>query len=267
MQGSIEQSIALTVAGNAFLQGRDIGGFWPNSPVFAYCSLVRFVRAASEERSSEETPVAPDPLAWFESLAGEAIGLRLHAVRRDRPEMPDWMNVGFAGGGSRWLIETSGSGPTLLWSDEWTVADRREAGDRPWSVTYRGSPGLAPVRPMDLDGAEQGLRRALEAILAFAREIESHFAEFFERALDILDQRAESDRSAVRGFAPPGFATPQAERLLAACRTAWVFGGMGAWNDGAYGGAEMATGDELTTDLHDRLQLALGAAASSTCAP
>lgn len=266
MQGSIEQSIGLTIAGNAFLQGRDIDGFWPHSPVFAFCKSVRFIDAAFDRQSAKETLVASDPLAWFKGLAKNSKGLRLHAVRRDRWNMPDWMSVGLAGGGSQWLIETRGSPPTLLWSDEWTVADSHEGDDRPWAVTYRGGPGLAPVQPMDLDQAEQGLRRALEAILAFARKIDSHFADFFEQALAILERRADGGGSVMDNFGPPGFAAPKAERLLTACRAAWAFGGMGAWNDGAYGGAETAAGDRLTDDLFDRLQAALSAVASSTCA-
>lgn len=264
MQESIEQSIGLTIAGNAFLQGHDIGSFWPDSPIFAVCDSVRFVEASPRVETGGEKLVAPDPLAWFRSLAKDCIGLQLHAVGRRRPEIADWMDVGLVGGGSVWLLESVGGPTPSIWFDTWAFSEGAAAGDRPWSVTYNGAPptGLLPAVAPDLDQVEQDLAAALVSIAAFARRIGSHFASFFSEALAIIERRTPPD-----GFdlVPnvPGFLSPQAERILGACRMAWVFGGMGAWNDGAYEGAQ---GDRLTADLFDRLQRALAAAASSTCA-
>lgn len=264
MQGSIEQSIGLTVAGNAFLQGRDLGRFWPDSPLFVFCESVRFVEAVEGGNPEEETLVAADPLAWFRSLAKGCKGLRLHAVRRRREEIEDWMDVGLAGGGSTWQIETVGSQAPRSWRADWSL-DRAGSRDRPWSVVYHGAPPTRPLPPVeaDLHRVEQHLAAGLVAILGFARRIGSHFAPLFEEALAVLERRAPPDRHFLLALGPAGFLSPQAERILGACARAWVFGGMGAWNDGAYEGIE---GDRLTDDLFDRLQAALAAAASSSCA-
>jgi hypothetical protein len=261
MQGSIEQSIGLTVAGNAFLQGRDIGRFWPDSPIFVFCRNVRFVAMGRGE--------AADPLDWFRSLAKDCRGLRLHAVPRRRPEMPDWMDVALVGGGSRWLIETVGCARPLLWSDEWVISDPAGRQERPWSVTYHGLPntGIGPGLPVELDQAAQNLDASLDRILTFAERISSHFAESFEEALAILKGRKIPDRDFIATLGPDGVLAPEAERLLAACRAGWVFGGMGAWNDGGYDGKDAPEGDRLTGALFDSLQAALSAAASSTCRP
>ncbi|HEX8380853.1 MAG TPA: hypothetical protein VF619_09940 [Allosphingosinicella sp.] len=264
MQGSIAQSIGLTLAGNALLQGRDIGPFWPDSPVFVFCRSVRFVEAASGRRAAKKI-VAPDPMSWFRSLAKECMGLRLHVVSRQRAEIADWVDVALVGGGSVWLIETVGCPKPLLWSDQWTFSDGPAARERPWSVTYRGNQptALLPDVPTDLDAVEQDLAATLTRIAAFADRIDSHFVSFFREALSILERRVPPDRSFTSSLGPPGFLSPQAERILGACQAAWVFGGMGAWNDGAYSGGE---GDRLTDALFGGLQTAVAASASSTCA-
>jgi hypothetical protein len=189
----------------------------------------------------------------------------LYAVGRRRPEIPDWTDVGLVGGGSVWLLESIGSPVPRLWFDDWAFSDGAAGGDRPWSVTYHGAPptGPLPAVEADLDHVERDLAAALVAIAAFARRIDSHFASYFTEALDIIGRRTPSDAPFALIPAAAGFLSPQAERILGACRRAWVFGGMGAWNDGAYEGAEV---DRLTADLFDRLQTALAAAASSTCA-
>ena len=264
MQGTIEQSVGLTIAGNAFLQGRDIGRFWPDAPIFIFCDSVRFVEAARAWETGSEKLVASDPVAWFRSLAKDCIGLRLHAVGRRRPEIADWMDVGLVGGGPVWLLESVGGSTPSLWCDKWAFSEGAAAGDRPWSVTYHGAPPTGPLPEVDadLDRVEQDLAAALVAIAAFARRIGSHFASFFTEALAIIERRTPPERfDLVPGL--PDFLSPQAERILGACRRAWVFGGMGAWNDGAYDGGE---GDRLTDDLFDRPQIALAAAAGSTCA-
>jgi hypothetical protein len=258
MQGPIEQSIGLTIAGNAFLQGHDIGRFWPDSTIFIFCRAVRFVMG--------DRIAAPDPLVWFRSLAGDRHGLRLHAVRRERSDLADWMDVGLIGGGSAWLIESGGGSKLCRWSGEWSHSNQVADHDQPWSVTYRGAPAAPLPAAADLDRAEQDFAAALLAIYLFARRIHSHFSEYFEDALAILALRKPPDPNFASTVVPAGFLSPKAERVIGACCTAWVFGGMGAWNDGAYGGEHEMEGDRLTEALFDHLQKALTAAANSTCA-
>jgi hypothetical protein len=43
-----------------------------------------------------------------------------------------------------------------------------------------------------------------------------------------------------------------------------VFGGMGSWNDGAYGSEDAGIGDPLSQALFDALQAALASVANST---
>jgi len=75
MQGAVAQALALTVAGNAFLMGWDIGPFWPDSEAFAFCEQVRFLSA--------DGSVATDPDEWLRQLRLGGARLKLRLLPRN----------------------------------------------------------------------------------------------------------------------------------------------------------------------------------------
>ncbi|MCC6989411.1 MAG: hypothetical protein IT181_10455 [Acidobacteria bacterium] len=52
-------------------------------------------------------------------------------------------------------------------------------------------------------------------------------------------------------------------RLLAAARAAWVFGGMGSWNDQGFEGETQAQYEQLSDDLYRLLNTAIVTAANA----
>jgi hypothetical protein len=54
----------------------------------------------------------------------------------------------------------------------------------------------------------------------------------------LYDIRASVEYSVLRGSRPAGLLNLSAAQLLTACRTPWVFGGMGSWNDMSFDGKE-----------------------------
>lgn len=253
MQGPIAQTLGLAIYANAFLQGRDIADFWPDAAFFQFCRRVRFVVGGIE--------VAADPAAWLTRLRTGGRGVRMYEIGgRRRGEMSD---VAFVGRVSRWLIaEASGAG-LLGWQPQWSHSPARADPDRPWLVTYHGTPYEigALGEGAELNRAEEELGSALEPIAGFAQRIGSGYAYSFCRALDCLSGKEPS--SPLQDLAPPGFLAPQAERLLAASQAAWVFGGMGSWNDEDHG----EEGNSLSENLFDRLESALAAVVNSTVPP
>jgi hypothetical protein len=263
MQGTIAQTLALAIHGNAFLRGLDYRPFWPDATFFRYCAGVRFVTAEGGEPGGAERLAAADPDAWLRALGAGCAGLRVRVQRRLRG-LGDRMTVGFANGGSRWLIEELGRPGRPAWSDEWSVSHPSAEDGRVWSVTYRRVPADAASDPPDLDRAEQDLRAAFDGIARFAERIGSDYAGTFRRALACLDS-GDACRSPYHpDLAPAGLLSPQAASLLGACETGWVFGGMGSWNDGAYGQDDAAEGDPLSEALLAALQSALASVANST---
>ena len=76
--------------------------------------------------------------------------------------------------------------------------------------------------------------------------------------------------SALRGYhgdlAPEGSLPPLARCLLDACQTAWVFGGMGSWNDLTFDGPDGAEYDRVSEWLFTALNEAIYTGANSSCA-
>lgn len=260
MQETIAQALGLAMYGNAFLRGLDTGPFWPKASFFGYCRSVRFLVAAAV--GGDDAVAAADPAAWLRSLAGCG-GLKVRTARRGPSAFADRMSVGFVDGGSIWLIEAAGGARPLSWSARWSIADRSVEDGRIWSVEYHGLPAGPPSAPPDLDRAERDLRESLEAIAGFAERIGSTFAGSFRSALACLDGATHRSRYHP-DLAPSGLLSAQAQRILAGCDSGWVFGGMGSWNDGAYGGEDEPAGDRLSQTLFDSLQAALAGVASST---
>jgi hypothetical protein len=131
-------------------------------------------------------------------------------------------------------------------------------------VPSRTWPAERPLREIEAD-----LASALEALADFVdrfgpEEAIAEWADHFRGARMALEAQAEWQESDPR---PPGFLSPDALRLLHACRAGWVFAGMGSWNDGAYWGSAEADGDRLSETLFALLNEAVAAVANSSCGP
>jgi len=269
MQGSVHQALTLTVSGNAFLQRREIGPFWPENDAFVFCREVRFVK----EGPSTPLVVAADPEVWLKQLAEKRAGLKFHLVPRNGPRISDMMAVGFANGGARLLIEAIvPDQAATCWEGHWELTDdpQDSAPDRRiWSVTYSCLPSLfLPQWPAErsLVEIEADLAGILEALADFVEraapeEAMPGWIDNFRSARSTLEQKSEWRRS---DPSPAGFLSSAALRLLHAAQAGWVFGGMGAWNDGAYWGSAEAEGDRLSEALFALLNEAVPAVANSS---
>jgi hypothetical protein len=267
MQGSLHQALALTASGNAFLQGWEIGPFWPENDAFVFCREVRFV----EEGPKAPSTIAADPALWLERLAARGAGLNLRIVPRNDPRISDMMSIALANHGPRLLIEAMVPGrASTYWEPYWEVIDPddRSPDRKPWLVTYSCAPNRSfaewpAERP--LGKIESDIAELLERLTDFAEraapeEAMPGWVENFRNARAALDRTAEWQGS---NPAPPGFLSPEALRLLHVARAGWVFGGMGAWNDGAYWGSAKAEGDRLSEALFALLNEAVASVANS----
>ena len=228
----------IVAAGNAWLAGRDVGAFWPEADIFRYVGLCEFRTPPASGSDADEYPLrATDPMMWFASLKPWCRGFRLHHAAGHRGplqqiETPDRMLVGFVGGGARWLIEAVGQERSELWEGFHRFGDRDAA--KPWLCTHilQGEVDLAEVKPEALARSTEALRSALADIEAFARtEQLTNFADCFARASALLAS-GEPDKMEWldRVMRHAGFDRQQAS-VLQAINHAWVFGGMGSWND------------------------------------
>jgi hypothetical protein len=223
---------------------------------FRYVHRVRFeLRDPFASRPREASDVA----AWLYGAAER--GIDRFWLRAPTPGdanltdegIPDRVLAAFAGGGRWQLCGTSREQIVEIWSPSWTIRNQGEPDQRIWEVDYHREPQDATAsRPRpDLTVAAARLSTVLERAELFARgEDLADWADWFStaRALgDVEDPKPpyHPDLFPARGYPRP------ARRLLATAARAWVFGGMGSWNDLVFGTSHAEREyDQLSAELY-----------------
>ena len=151
------------------------------------------------------------------------------------------------------------------WITRWEVNDQEAADRRIWRVTYGrvSTRKSRPVARQNLQEAGEGLLKALQEIHAFSEKHQcDSFSELFSSGI------ASLDRSGRHGYhqdlAPAGLLSPEAGAILDACQSAWVFGGMGSWNDLFFDGQDKKDYEQVSEQLFLAMTAAIQAAANST---
>jgi hypothetical protein len=274
MQGTIAQIVALTVHGNCILQkGLDVAGgeFQAQNTTFKFCESVNFVDGTSGAPPVNLAVYATDVQGWFQRLHDEGIrGLRMSYGPSSQQDVPDRKLAGFVGGGGEWLIEARGRSKSDFWQSRWQIGNRNRLDKKIWRVSYFRVLGGTPSTPAKAEALEPlllGLKQCLEEIGQFARSQQlAGFADAFESGIAILESPDPLAGVYHRDLAPPGFLSLSARRLLAAAQQAWVFGGMGSWNDLGFQGPTQALYDRLSEQLYQLLNRAVVSAVNSSAA-
>jgi hypothetical protein len=133
------------------------------------------------------------------------------------------------------------------------VKDRNDPERRIWEVTYGRLAGKrVPIAasPCDLTMLCHDLKTTLSQIATFAQKHEiEDFSDYFQQGLTRLDAEDplsglyHADFDQCRSLPAAG------KQLIGAAEGAWVFGGMGSWNDLVFKGED----ENTYTVLSDRL--------------
>ncbi|HEX5000423.1 MAG TPA: hypothetical protein VFY29_19525 [Terriglobia bacterium] len=121
-----------------------------------------------------------------------------------------------------------------------------------------------------MDALKGSLRDNLRLIGDFARRHNlDGFAAAFDSGLARLTADDPFEGIYHRDLAPDGALPLAARQLLGAAQAAWVFGGMGSWNDVSFEAVDQAHYERLSEDLFQLLNTAIvvGANASAQTAP
>jgi hypothetical protein len=208
--------------------------------------------------------VADSPQSWCTHLLETGVRSVSLRVWASGGRLPDHVASAFAGGGN-WGIDTSRGRSTSLWTARWSPDRRNDPDRRIWSIAYHAStmPSLATTEE-PVEAASARLREALGDADRFARERElpDWASGFAEAALRL------STEPVTYSYHPDmlprvGYGIG-ARQLLAAAERAWVFGGMGSWNDLGFSGPEQTARYEAVTEaLYRAVTAAVAAAVDS----
>ncbi len=271
MNGPVAQFVALTCHANAFLQGRMVPPFFPSNSTCSFCDWIKFfgVSKALWGRIREEE-VANSPDAWFAYLkAANVSAIRLLRTPQNHPKIPDRMSAGLVGGGGIWTMEAIRQNrKSAIWLSRWEVWNQNTPERRIWRVSYRRvSEARSSATSMDLESLAGRFRTALADIRQFSeRHNCGGFTSCFSQAIETLDSRGAKRYGYHKDLAPDGRLPPLATWLLDACQSAWVFGGMGSWNDMAFQGKVQVEYVRMSERLFLTLNEAIQAAANTSCA-
>lgn len=264
MQGTIAQIVALTIHGNAILQNFEKSqglDFQTQNSTFKFCEWVRFAEL-------DGRTYATDVEGWFEALRREGgRGVRMGYEPSAASTTPDRMLVGFVGGGGKWLIEVYQPNFRHHWESRWKVGDRERKDKRIWQVVYVRVPSSKVYHQNQTENLAElkvELRKVLAEIAHFARSQDlGFFADAFESGVERLESRTPFEGLPHNDLAPGDFLSLDASQLIGAAEAAWVFGGMGSWNDVYFDEAEKTNYNNLSEKLYQLLNRSIVAAANS----
>ena len=271
MQTTISQAAALVIFGNDVLRGHARSDFWPASTVFRFSKTVQFVALSGDPAKPDEKLYAQDPMRWIARLRDEgSTDLRVHYVVGDDPRINDRMSVGFIGGGPRWLIEARQAHASDVWEARWRVMNRDDPEKKIWEVTYfrtdQGRSHIAMKAP-NLTALRHDLAATLSRVETFAtRQKMEGFAGAFRKASAILSSDQPLAETHHSDLAPTSATPLEAKQLLGAVQAAWVFGGMGSWNDLGFAGDDQQEYLKLSDELFARLNQSISGAVNATSA-
>jgi len=261
MVGTLAQLIALVSNGNAYLGAcDDLQNFYPNNSTFKFCNSIIFVDMKKFLRVTE-TRVANNPCEWLSWLKHHYCRrLYLRYAATHDPQLPDHLSVAFAGGGGTWYVVSAFPNSVDYWLNRWEVTDRNAPDKKIWTVTYRR---VATQKPKletlinDLSPCKKRFESVLKQVEAFAaRNDLDYFAQCFQNGLEAL----ASDNPMIlyhEDLLPDVGFSLEAKQLIAAASAAWVFGGMGSWNDLGFDGEEQNEYERLSKELYAIINLSI----------
>jgi len=270
MNGPIAQIVALTCYGNAFLQGISVREFFPKNSTCMFCDRVNFVTIKkSFFGKPKEKEIAKTPDEWFRFLeTASAVGIRLSRTPQNNPHILDRMSAGFVGGGGTWSIEVIfPKNRSEFWTARWEVWNQDAPEQRIWRVTYGRVSKRAPTKskPSDLQETTMHLTQALREIHSFSMKHDcGWFTQRFADALATLDSDGKNLYGYHKDLAYAGHLPAQAWTILNACQKAWVFGGMGSWNDMGFDGKAQKEYERVSDQLFKILNQAISEAANES---
>jgi len=261
VHGELAQLIAISAHGSAWLAGRSGDappGLQQANSTFQYVRQVQF----ELERSLLRKPVVQSDLVGWLAEARRRGVTRLWLAVPGGSELPDRHLISVAGTATWFAVATANDRPIEVWRPSWAVGDPDAPDRRIWDVTYHGR------RSTEIAPAHVNPAAAMDRLTAAIRDAESfaaaegmdEWAAIFGAALRLVDATDPVPPYHPDMFPPTAFGR-SARHLLATATRAFVFGGMGSWNDLGFESADSNSAYErVSSALYDAVLQAFIAA-------
>lgn len=272
MNSLVAQVAALACHLNARCRGLPVERMYPGNSTCRSCAFVRFVQMVPRDSRIGDLPECIEtPDEWLDALVRNGVSRgRIFYAPRNFPLAVDRLSS-FMGDGGDWWIGIERGGQSNYWQPFWRTGHRNAPEKRVWRVQYDETDHEPPMARPEIGVAELSgqLSAALASIEMFASEHQlNHFAARFRKANQSL--AADGDCLAAEHYyndlAPAGSLSLPSRRLLACCEDAWVFGGMGSWNDECFEAEDGRTYCVLSDRLFELVNRAICAAVNESAA-
>lgn len=263
------QLVALACHFNGRARGLRPVAFFPSNSTCRFCEQVHFVHQPpdSSGRRTNWEIAAQTPDEWLKRESRPGRKAVLVRQRISDSHTSDRMSAGFIGGGGRWQLSVTDGRRMDLWEANWEVGNRGAPDQRIWRVRYgMVAENLTFVLPTQRSPEEiiPAIRQLLPDILAFCEQHRiDGFGSCFSKAIACLSADEPFALVYHKDLAPEELLSLSAQRVLAACQAAWVFGGMGSWNDMGFDGQEQVRYETLSGALFTLLNEAIQSSTNS----
>ena len=189
--------------------------------------------------------------AWVERLADDGVDRLWLSVADVAEGLPGPVSAAFVGGVPVGLLST-GSAGGRRWQAQWSGGTRVADGAEIVVANYLSEPVSFGPERVGVDAATEALDEALRRAGQFAgRQELPTWARVF----------ADAHQQPAPDLFPPSWPDPDGPRLAGTALAAWVFGGMGSWNDLGFADGEVQREyEQITADLFDAVMRACVAA-------
>lgn len=226
MNVELAQTIALIAYGNAYLSSGDMEPreLFPTHSTFQFVSNVTFQRSKEPRKPGI---LANDTQSWIFDLGIDGTRyLKLDVLNLQHLPTPYATSLFTAG--NTWVIQTDKG---QCWQPIWSLVQQKSRQSRMWKVEYWERANIPVIGDFpDIQSAYQDLENCLVEAQDFSMRRKFGWEKWFEKALQLLH-----DPSPVLPFyadlLPSVLKNIRVRQLLAGTLQAWVFGGLGSWND------------------------------------
>ena len=265
MNGEMAQIIFLVSHGNACLHDPEtLIADHSTRTVFQYVSSLDFTRYETSEDTTGQV-VAGSASQWFAFLRSiQASRLWNVSFEWSRSDIPEHVAVAFSGGVPS-AIQADLPHGHELWVPHWKTGGPDKM---PWMIEYRGHriPKSLIADPLPMSVVINNLRKAVTRASEFSRRAEfngSNWSDRFSQSLEMLDSQHPNAPYHPDLLPEEGYSR-ESHQLLASAAEAFVFGGMGSWNDMGFGDPKTQNEyDRITSELYAAVKCALITASNS----